>query len=72
MSQSMRTRDTAPCPICNKCDFEWGFVKERYCLYFVRGIRSWWTGAFSSGEELSSRSCRECGHVALFRENSNS
>jgi hypothetical protein len=71
MSQSMRTRETAPCPICHKCDFEWGFVKEGHGLTYLKGVVKW-TSKFIAGEELSARSCLECGHVMLFRKTSKS
>lgn len=69
MNIPSQTRDTAPCPICHKCDYEWGFVKERHGLTYLKGVERLGS-MLISGEKLSARSCLECGHVILFRKKS--
>ncbi len=70
MDTDSRVRNTAPCPICGKCDYEWGFAKDRYCLSFAKAKFHWLYAGLIPSENLTARSCRECGHVALFRPNS--
>ena len=72
MDTDTAIRFVAPCPICGKSDYEWGFAKAQYRLTYLTEGLGWLSEAFSSGENLTARSCQECGHVALFRKQSRS